>query len=570
MAYYLRKSSRSRGIYLQIYNSFFDPVKKSPRSSHVETLGYVCDLVDKGIDDPVSFYARKVADMNADNRKTEEKQISDISALLYLGWFPCDSILRRIDIQKDIDLLASRRRFDYSVYGCLRALLMARLVEPVSKKKTAERVVPRLFGFQPFSYHQILSCIEFLGHEYEKVVEIATRQSNETYILDTEKMYFDCTNYYFEIDREDDWRRKGPSKENRKDPIIGMGLLLDSNCIPIGMRLYPGNQSEKPVLREIVRALKEQDNITGRTVRVADKGLNCAANIHDVLSSGDGYLFSKSVKMLSGKEKTWALLDQGWTEVRDEKGKLVYRCKSAVDTFVYSYFENTDEETRKKVTFAAKEKRIVTYNPKLAKKQLAEIEKMASKAAMCCLSKAKKDEYGESAKYVDFVSIGKDGKETGENVKAELNREKIESDKRCAGYNMLVTSELEMEPSEIYKTYHNLWRIEETFRTMKSQLNARPVFLKSEDCIKGHLLVCYLSVLLERLVQFKVLDNQFGSEEVYDFIHNYQIIQRDEISYTNCSAKNKVGDYIAAKYMLPINNFVLKKKQIKTILEKNL
>lgn len=153
MAYYLRKSSRSRGIYLQIYNSFFDPVKKSPRSSHVETLGYVCDLVDKGIDDPVSFYARKVADMNADNRKTEEKQISDISALLYLGWFPCDSILRRIDIQKDIDLLASRRRFDYSVYGCLRALLMARLVEPVSKKKTAERVVPRLFGFQPFSYH---------------------------------------------------------------------------------------------------------------------------------------------------------------------------------------------------------------------------------------------------------------------------------------------------------------------------------------------------------------------------------------------------------------------------------
>ncbi|MFA1016012.1 transposase, partial [Dubosiella newyorkensis] len=115
------------------------------------------------------------------------------------------------------------------------------------------------------------------------------------------------------------------------------------------------------------------------------------------------------MKMLSGKEKTWALLDQGWTEVRDEKGKLVYRCKSAVDTFVYSYFENTDGETRKKVTFAAKEKRIVTYNPKLAKKQLAEIEKMASKAAMCCLSKAKKDEYGESAKYVDFVSIGKDG-----------------------------------------------------------------------------------------------------------------------------------------------------------------
>jgi len=129
--------------------------------------------------------------------------------------------------------------------------------------------------------------------------------------LDVSKSYFDCTNFYFEIDREDDFRKKGPSKENQKSPIVGLGLLLDSNQNPIGMKMYPGNESEKPIIRDVISHLKKQNNITGKTIHVADKGLNCAENIAFSKTNGDGYLFSKSVKGLSEKEKVWVLLDQG-------------------------------------------------------------------------------------------------------------------------------------------------------------------------------------------------------------------------------------------------------------------
>ena len=141
--------------------------------------------------------------------------------------------------------------------------------------------------------------------------------------FDTSHTYFDCTNFYFEIDKEDDFRKNGPSKENRKSPIVGMGLLLDANQIPIGMKLYPGNESEKPIIRNIIDDLKKRNNISGKTIQVADKGLNCAENIMHALKAGDGYIFSKSVKKLPEIEKTWLLLDNDYRNVKNNKGKLL-------------------------------------------------------------------------------------------------------------------------------------------------------------------------------------------------------------------------------------------------------
>ena len=148
------------------------------------------------------------------------------------------------------------------------------------------------------SLNQIYSGLSYIGNEYEKIIEIYNHQINRNFPFDTSKTYFDCTNFYFEIDYEDALRRKGPSKENRKDPIVGMGLLLDANQIPMGMKLYPGNESEKPVIRDVINDLKKRHNINGKTIRVADTGLNCAENIIHALKEGDGYIFSKSVKQL--------------------------------------------------------------------------------------------------------------------------------------------------------------------------------------------------------------------------------------------------------------------------------
>lgn len=571
MAYFLKKTNRKKGFYLQIYFSFRDPGTKMPKNKCHQTLGFVSDLMAQGIADPISHYQKVVEELNDEFHKEKadrrEKKIGSVSPERHLGYFPAASLLRRLDALPDVDRLASVRDFQFSVSECLSTLICARLVNPVSKSRTVSEVLPTLWNEPQFSYDQILSCLDFIGNDYEKIVEIFTRHTDETYILDYSRSFFDCTNFYFEIDQEDEWRRKGPSKENRKDPIIGMGLLLDAQCIPVGMKLYPGNQSEKPVLREVIRSLKRQHGKAGRVVQVADKGLNCAENIYTALKDKDGYIFSKSVKQLRETERVWALKPEGFVSVQDpDDGSVRFRIKSDIDTFDYEF---TDRNGRK-ISFRTREKRIVTYNPKLARKQNREIDRMVDKARGCALSFAKKSEYGESAKYVNFNSVDEQGNPNGKKAAVTLNYEKIEKDRACAGYNMLVTSETGVDDMTIYSTYHELWRIEESFRTMKSELDARPVYLQTINRIKGHFLICYLSVLLEHLIQFKVLDNQFGSHQVYRFIREFKVMKYGNKEFVNLTVNSVLIEYFEQKYNLPITNYYLSKAQIKKILEKPL
>ncbi len=192
-----------------------------------------------------------------------------------------------------------------------------------SKRRTFIEVLPQILEAHNFSYDQLLDGLDYLGNDYNKFVELFAVQTAQTFGVDAAITYFDCTNFYFEIDREDDFRRKGPSKENRKDPIVGLGLLLDNNQIPICMKLFPGNESEKPILRDVISDMKSQNNVTGRTIHVADKGLNCAQNIYHSKVNHDGYLFSKSVKTLPKPEQDWVVHDLDFKEVRDDKETML-------------------------------------------------------------------------------------------------------------------------------------------------------------------------------------------------------------------------------------------------------
>ncbi len=566
MAYFLKQSKLKKGLYLQIYESFYNPEKKGTSHRAYKTLGYVDALKASGLDDPVSYFKEEVRKLNAERNLKEQKKserLIDISAVRYLGYFPLKAILSALGISGYLDLMQSVRDFKFSLSDLLSALIFARSVNPCSKCKTFHHVIPLLFD-QPrdFSYDQMMEGLAFLGQEYEKIVEIFSVKTNQIYGLNTSTTYFDCTNFYFEIDREDDFRKRGPSKENRNDPIVGMGLLLDANQIPIAMKMYPGNQSEKPVLRTIISEMKSQNNIKGKTVQVADKGLNCADNIFSALKNGDGYLFSKSVKQLPEIEKDWIFLEEGYHEVRDTKGNLLYRYKSCEDVFPYVV---TDENGKKRKVMLP-EKRLVTFNPSLAKKKRAEITKMVEKAHSLKLSKAKKSEYGECGKYVMFKSTDKAGRTTDEKVVTAINAEAIQRDLMLAGYNLLITSETGMDDVAIYETYHNLWRIEESFRIMKSDLDARPAFVQTESSIKGHFLICYLTVLLERILQFKVLDNKYASKAIYTFIKGFKVVYADEKNYINLSSSNDFIKDLAKIFNLPLTNYFLTPQQIKKML----
>lgn len=566
MAYFLKKTNNKKGTYLQIYESYYDPERKAGAHRSYRPIGYVHELQATGIEDPISFFKDEVQKLNQEfrNKKQSEKyrQISEESPEKFLGYFPLKNLNDSLGCKKYIDLMQTATNFRFNVFDMMSALIYARTVHPCSKSRTYDEVIPKLFEKYAFSLNQLYDGLEYIGSEYEKVIEIFNHQVSRKYPFDISHTYFDCTNFYFEIDREDDFRLKAPSKENRKEPIVGLGLLLDAKQIPVGMKMYPGNESEKPVLRNIIDELKQRSHISGRTIRVADKGLNCFNNILHALKSGDGYIFSKSVKTLPETEKTWVLLGNDYKDVTDQKGEVLYRIKECVDDFPYSY---TDETGQRK-TIGLTEKRIVTYNPKLAEKQKFEINKQIEKAKKLRACEAKKSEYGDSAKYVTFISADKKGEKTDGKIKVELNESAIEKAKQLAGYNMIVTSETRMPASEIYAAYHNLWRIEESFRMMKSQLDARPVYLQKEDTITGHFLICYLVVLLTRLLQIYVLNDKYGTEEIFDFIRDYRVAQVSERKYINLTRRSSFIKDLTALTGLPLTSYFLGNEDINKML----
>lgn len=566
MAYFLKKSNLKKGIYLQIYESFYDPERKQTAHRSRKAIGYVDDLVRQGMDDPVSFYQEEVRKLNREHKenkyKEKKRQISEESPEKLLGYFPIKNVNDSLNCKKYIDLMQTVTGFRFNVFDLMSALVYARIVHPCSKSRTYDEVIPKLFETYDFSLDQLYDGLEYIGSEYEKVIEIYNHQINQKYAFDTSHTYFDCTNFYFEIDKEDDFRLKGPSKENRSEPIVGLGLLLDAHQIPIGMRMYPGNKSEKPVLRNIIDGLKQRNNITGRTIQVADKGLNCINNILHALRDGDGYIFSKSVKTLPETEKTWVLLENGYHDVKDANGEVLYRIKECVDDFTYT----ATEEDGHKRPVRLREKRIVTYNPKLAEKQRYEINKQVEKAKNLRASQAKKSEYGDSAKYVSFIAADKKGMATDGKVRVEMNEKAIESARKLAGYNLMVTSEIKMSASEIYAAYHNLWRIEESFRIMKSQLDARPVYLQKEETITGHFLICYLSVLLTRLLQIKILEDKNSAEELFDFMRDFRVAKVSERKHINLTRISPFIRELSAKTSLPLTAYFLGNEELNNLL----
>lgn len=566
MAYFLKKTNNKKGTYLQIYESYYDPERKGGAHRSYKPIGYVHQLQAEGIDDPIAFYKDEVQKLNQELKKKKQdekaRQISEESPEKLLGYFPLKNLCDSLRCKNYIDLMQTATGFRFNIFDMMSALVYARVVHPCSKLKTYIEVIPKLFEKYNFSLDQLYSGLGYIGSEYEKIIEIFNHQVALKYPFDTSHSYFDCTNFYFEIDREDDFRLKGPSKENKKEPIVGMGLLLDANQIPIGMKMYPGNESEKPVIRDIIDDLKQRNHISGRTIQVADKGLNCFENILHALKAGDGYIFSKSVKMLPDTEKIWVLLENDYVDVKNKKGEVLYRIKDCVDDFNYNY---TDKDGHRK-TLKLTEKRVVTFNPKLAEKQKLEINRQVEKAKKLRACEAKKSEYGDSSKYVTFISTDKKGEKTTGKVKVEINEKAIENAKKLAGYNMIVTSEIRMTASEIYAAYHNLWRIEESFRIMKSQLDARPVFMQKQETITGHFLICYLSVLLTRLFQIHVLKDEYGTEEIFDFIRDFRVVKISDRKYINLTRSSSFIKDLTAQTDLPLTSYFLENEDINKML----
>lgn len=560
MAFYLKKTKNNKGTFLQIYQNIYISGKGN-RGHSYKSFGYLEELAKDG-KDPIKEIQKIVDELN-EGLKGKAPQIAEESTSKNVGYFILKSMIDYLGIDNELKIMTSNKKFHFEINEFIRSMIYAQVANPGSKLQAVEKVIPNILGITSYSYDQVLDGIKYIGQDYQKYIELLNKHINEKLIKrDLDKVYFDCTNYYFEIDLPKEDKQKGPSKENSKSPIIGQALLLDANQIPIGMLMYPGNESEKPKIRQQIEDTKTRYNVEGKTIQVADKGLNCARNIYSAsVEAKDGYIFSKSIhgKGLVNEEKKWILLDDKdeniWHEVKDKNDKIIYKYKSCIDDFKYAYVNEEGE----KIEFTVKEKRVATYNPSLARKQRNEIEKEIDKVkTIMSIKEAERKDYGDCIKYVIF----------DKKVQPKLNEEKIKEDLSLAGYNLLVTSEIDKNEEEIYNIYHGLWKIENSFRIMKTYLEARPVFLQTMESIYGHFLIVYYALTLLRLLELYTFKNQLTPEQIITFIRDYKVTKNKDNSYINNTSESSIYKKVKEVYGLSkLGNLYLSKKDIDNILD---
>lgn len=560
MAYFLKKSKQAKsdekGLYLQIYESSRDKARGGSYNKCFKSLGYYNDLISNSVPDPIEHYKEVIKEMNKERKKKildDKVRTIGENPVRNIGYFIANNVMNKMDIKEHFNLLFSNYRYEFNPYESFIDLVYSRLVEPSSKLKAYEEVIPTLYRHTNTSIDQIYSFVESLGRDYERVVEILNYNYEKAFgKRKTDYTYFDCTNYYFEIDKPYEDKQKGPSKENRKDPIIGMGLLLDSELIPFSFKMYPGNQSEKPMIRQIINSMKEKNNIKGKTIQVADKGLNCGQNIYEALQNGDGYIYSNSVNTINSDIKNIVLDETGYVNTIDKNGDIVFRIKEVILDREYEYLD----ENGKKDTFKAKQKLVIYYSKTLEDKKSIEIKRKVDIALSKVGQTTTKGNLGSIDKYIDLEVIDKNGEITNDKIIKCINQKKIEDDLSICGYNILITSEIDKSATEIYDVYHKLWKIEETFRLLKTSLEARPIYHRNKESIYGHFLILFTSILLVRILEIKILNCKIDYLDILSFIRKTRCIISKDL-FINISSLNDVISFINSAFKGKYLNYYL-------------
>lgn len=424
------------------------------------------------------------------------------------GYFFLDSIYKSLDIAEFIKKYNFESNFKYDLDEILRLLTFGRILNPMSKKATVARQDEY---FEEFSVN-----LKSVYKSLSKFSEIKTDLQNHlnerilaTYGRDASLVFYDVTNYYFETEIEDDLKKKGLSKENKRTPIVQMGLLIDSNGLPIAYDLFSGNTHDSSTLIPFIENMRKQYNF-GKVILTADKGLNSGKNLAYLKSKNDGYIVSQKIKGMSKTFVNEVLSEEGYTY----NGNKTFKIKSFIRD------RETKDENDEKVVL--KEKVVCFWSKDFDDREKHKREKLEERITAYLESPAKlksSNSYGIK-KYLKLQNIDT---ETGEiediEPYVEFDEEKYKRDVALDGYYTIVTSELDLSNEDIVKKYRGLWKIEESFRVLKTDLEGRPVYVRNEDHVEGHFLVCFMALLISRILEIK-LDNKYSVKKIQESLKN--------------------------------------------------
>ena len=505
---YLHKSERKGGTYLSIVEGYREGGKVKHKT--VESLGYVDDLMEEYGPDPVAHFKQVRENRNAAKEAEAQTVTIEIhprqkidkraAARKNIGSAVLLAVYNALGVEAAVRNATRGSRADYDANAVMRLLVVERILDPGSKKH-AWRNKDRYFFRTEFGLDDAYRALDVLCVCRDRIVSAVNRAVDKMGIRDTACVFYDVTNYYFEVDEPGGLRQKGMSKEHRKGPIVQMGLLQDSGGIPIGYRLFPGNIPDPCTMLPILEGMK-RDYRCQRVVAVGDKGNNCSTNIAALVAGGDGFVYSQSIRgTKSGAEtRDWVLSEAGYARTCDGEGRVTYKVKSK-QGYKTVAVEDPDGKKRK-----------VDVDVKYVAFWSEKYQKRARKERQAAVDKARRlvtdpgaytaaTHFG-AAKYVKGMKV--DAK-TGELVEAadvlEFDEERLAAEEACDGYYCIVTSETDMSDGEIIEAYRGLWKIEESFKVTKSDLETRPVYVSREEHIEAHFLTCYVALCILRIIQ---------------------------------------------------------------------
>lgn len=516
---YLKKSTSSKTgrTQLSIVHGFRDKDGKT-RQKTIKSLGYL-DVLQKEYDDPIAYFTQVAKDM--DEARKEEVQPLAISIS------PQSSMPMGTDSRKNFGYVAisqlyhdleldyfinNRRRYTNAAYNhnaIFKMLVYLRLLHPSSKKKAFEQR-HQFFDKMVFTLDDVYRSLSFFSKHKDEMLLALHKRIGKLYGRDTSLVYYDVTNYYFEIDKQDEMRRKGVSKEHRPDPIIQMGLFMDTDGIPLTYDLYPGNMLDKQTLIPMIRTIRKNYNL-GRIIIVADRGMMAGDNIRKILLDKNGYVLSHSIRGANSAFKDYVLEEDGYHSAENGGFKIKSRIYPREITVT------TLQGKKKKVRID--EKQVVFYSEKYAEKAKSDRKSAVEKAMRLVSSPAaynRATTHG-AAKYIKDLTFSPDSGEVLQDTEHMLvfDEDKLSEEEKYDGYYAIVTSELGVEDDKIIEMYRGLWRIEESFKITKSDLETRPVYLSRQDHIEAHFLICFVALVIARLLE-KKLDHRHAVTKILE------------------------------------------------------
>ena len=516
---FLKKTPNKSGrINLAIVDGYYDKATKKTKHKVIESLGYL-DELEKQYDDPIDYFTKRA------KKLTEEKKArqAPINFTFYdsdrlcvgdnlrknFGYAALSKIYHELELDKFLNNRQRHTKESYDANTILKMLVYSRILAPASKKSSFDHR-EMFFEKTNYSLDDVYRCLSFLNKHKETIQVWMNDKIKENYGRDTSLIYYDVTNYYFETDEQNDFLRKGVSKEHRPNPIVQMGLFMDNNAIPITYELFAGNTNDCLTYRPNFGRIKKQFNL-GRVISVADKGMTTGDNIWYTINTPahDGYVFSMSIRGAEKSMKKYVLDDDGYVWLGKE-----YKRKSRK----YPRTIQVTSTSGKKIKKQVDEKQIVFWSEKYAKRAKAEREATLAKARDLAAnpgSYTRATSYG-AAKYVKKVDYDKD---TGEILTAssilDIDEDLIREEEALDGYYMLLTSEMDTPDDKIIDMYRGLWRIEESFKITKSELEARPVYVWTREHIEAHFLTCFVALTISRILEMK-LEHKYSAGRIID------------------------------------------------------